>query len=859
MTRILCTLIALLAFAAPVHAQATGPWARVIFGSDAGPFDTSGTSSPENVVIACPGSTFRQTDGTAGNVFWVKDGATGCDATGWVILAGGGGGGSHNLLSATHSDTTPDAVVRGTVIVGQAGPIFGRLTPTTTGQVLRYNGTDTLWSLDGSLFEDLNASELMTGTVPDARLSANVSLFGAAVDSSEITNGTIIFADWASNSCATNQIPKYNGSAWACAADEDTGGGGGAPADASFLVRTAESGLSNESNLGALTTGLLKITVSAGSATPSTATAGTDYVIPAGNVATATALAANGTNCGAGEFAAGVDASGNAEGCDTPTGAPPAGSDGDIQVKSGSSFAAFAGDACPGGEYASAIGAGGALTCSTPAGGGGGGGGGAITRAFGAVIDGGGSVITTGVKGFIPVPYTGTITRVTVLSTDASATAGSIVVDLWKDTYANYAPTDADSITASAPPTLSSANKSQDSTLTGWTTSVTAGDIVGFNVDSASTVTHVTVVVEMEETGVGGGSAGALVYLGEYTASAAATLDAVTRNASGTSGDIFQSDYDEYVIEILSLVPATNAVHVQMRVSTDSGSTFVSSNDYRWGASRASSGGSAVGGNAAISEITLSGGGNVSNTSTSGGLVGTLRVFTPQGGVANTRVTWHAGVDDGTGSPSVTVMGTGAYASTTAVDALRFFASSGNITGTVRVYGVANTNGSGGGGGGAWSLRWTAQSAIFPASNPATFNTRNTTPVLEFDTTTQEGAYFLSVLPDDYAAGGVTVCTHWAAASATSGTIGWDVAFERIGDSQQDLDADGFGSATTVTATTVPGTSGHVDIVCANVSDGANMDSLAAGDAFRLRVRRDVTNDDAAGDAQLVAVTMKEQ
>jgi hypothetical protein len=113
-------------------------------------------------------------------------------------------------------------------------------------------------------------------------------------------------------------------------------------------------------------------------------------------------------------------------------------------------------------------------------------------RVVGITIDGGGSVISTGVKGFVQVPFACTISKATLLSTDASATTGDIVIDVWKDTFANYPPTDADSITASAPPTLSSDNEVEDSTLTGWTTSISAGDILGFNVDSAATVTRVT-------------------------------------------------------------------------------------------------------------------------------------------------------------------------------------------------------------------------------------------------------------------------------------------------------------------------------------------------------------------------------
>lgn len=118
----------------------------------------------------------------------------------------------------------------------------------------------------------------------------------------------------------------------------------------------------------------------------------------------------------------------------------------------------------------------------------------AATRTIGLTVDGGGSVITTGVKGYVQVPVTATITGWTLLSTDGTgpATAGNIVFDIWKDTYTNYPPTVADTITASAKPTLSGVNKNTDSTLTGWTTGITAGDVLGFNVDSASTVTRVT-------------------------------------------------------------------------------------------------------------------------------------------------------------------------------------------------------------------------------------------------------------------------------------------------------------------------------------------------------------------------------
>lgn len=112
------------------------------------------------------------------------------------------------------------------------------------------------------------------------------------------------------------------------------------------------------------------------------------------------------------------------------------------------------------------------------------------------IIDGGGQAITTGVKGYLEIPFACTVTQATALADQT----GSIVVDIWKDTYANYPPTDADSITASAPVTISAGIKSQDTTLTGWTTSLAAGDILGWNVDSVATITRVTISLRAVKT-----------------------------------------------------------------------------------------------------------------------------------------------------------------------------------------------------------------------------------------------------------------------------------------------------------------------------------------------------------------------
>lgn len=113
----------------------------------------------------------------------------------------------------------------------------------------------------------------------------------------------------------------------------------------------------------------------------------------------------------------------------------------------------------------------------------------ARTRELVFIVDGGSSAITSGQKGHLRIPFACTITSYALMAN----ASGSVVVDIWKDTQANFPPAVADTITASAKPTLSSAQSSFSSTLTGWTTSIAAGDILAFNIDSVSTITRLTI------------------------------------------------------------------------------------------------------------------------------------------------------------------------------------------------------------------------------------------------------------------------------------------------------------------------------------------------------------------------------
>ncbi len=111
------------------------------------------------------------------------------------------------------------------------------------------------------------------------------------------------------------------------------------------------------------------------------------------------------------------------------------------------------------------------------------------------VIDGGGAVIATGVSGFIQIPFACTLTGWTILSIDTAATVGAIVIDIWKNTYTNFPPTNSDSITNGHEPLVTaSANKNTDADISDWTSvAIAAGDVIGYNVDSVAGFTKVLI------------------------------------------------------------------------------------------------------------------------------------------------------------------------------------------------------------------------------------------------------------------------------------------------------------------------------------------------------------------------------
>ncbi len=109
-----------------------------------------------------------------------------------------------------------------------------------------------------------------------------------------------------------------------------------------------------------------------------------------------------------------------------------------------------------------------------------------------AVGDTAGSAIAAGKEAWWRAPFACTLGAWSA-GADAS---GSIEIEIWKDTHANFPPTVADKITATDPIAIVTATKAEDTAPTGWTTAVSAGDWLLFHVNSATTVKQVTVVVQ---------------------------------------------------------------------------------------------------------------------------------------------------------------------------------------------------------------------------------------------------------------------------------------------------------------------------------------------------------------------------
>ena len=175
---------------------------------------------------------------------------------------------------------------------------------------------------------------------------------------------------------------------------------------------------------------------------------------------------------------------------------------------------------------------------------------------------------------------------------------------------------------------------------------------------------------------------GSLVRLGEVTASSSSTVELES---------LISSTYNNYMIEVMDVHPATSNTTLMMRTSTNNGSSYRSSSDYQYHTTNLESTSASYVGVASYNSSSLIISAPVginAATSTMSGYFMLTNVY------ATKRLVIHGTVSgEGDGSQAYGVGHVGGTSShAEAVNALQFFMDSGNIdTGTFRLYGIAES------------------------------------------------------------------------------------------------------------------------------------------------------------------------
>ena len=179
----------------------------------------------------------------------------------------------------------------------------------------------------------------------------------------------------------------------------------------------------------------------------------------------------------------------------------------------------------------------------------------------------------------------------------------------------------------------------------------------------------------------GSGGGGGLVLLEQHAATNSASLDFTTA---------ISSTYDDYLIEIIGIVPATNGAKPYMLCGTGVGPTWDSTaGHYAYNTFQMSSVGSGINGSQSASSLNMTYNGINTGVSASGSLSGSWKFTTAQQGTLYPRFWGNYSTIYDAGYPSEAGQNAGAYLQTTAITGLRFAMSSGNIlSGTIRIYGL---------------------------------------------------------------------------------------------------------------------------------------------------------------------------
>lgn len=150
---------------------------------------------------------------------------------------------------------------------------------------------------------------------------------------------------------------------------------------------------------------------------------------------------------------------------------------------------------------------------------------------------------------------------------------------------------------------------------------------------------------------------------------------------------------------------------------------------------------------------------------------------------------------------------------------------------------------------------------LIPTVALARFVRRNNKNVLAFDADDNQVAMFEGIMPNHYGGNGITVTHKAGAATATTGDMSFKGFFMSNTSNVDDIDTRGFADPQSNAAIDAPTASGayrDADIV---FTDGAQIDNLAKGEKYFYLLMRDAqdgTNDDMAGDAQILGIEVRE-
>lgn len=148
----------------------------------------------------------------------------------------------------------------------------------------------------------------------------------------------------------------------------------------------------------------------------------------------------------------------------------------------------------------------------------------------------------------------------------------------------------------------------------------------------------------------------------------------------------------------------------------------------------------------------------------------------------------------------------------------------------------------------------TVSAALFSIAGASTPNERWT--VAAYDDTAVEHWDFQLIMPNTYDGGGITL-RFTSGGAAASGNYVLSAAFRRIEDDVDDLDTTSHTyDYNDTSAITAPSVIGEVGYDTLTFTSGADMDSVAVGDAFVLRVR--VNGGTIVGDTYIHCIEVRE-